>query len=356
MSIINRNVRIPANIGLENSFSDSIVPQFFVDSDLILRDFTIPAREFFSISHEDIGKSIYHIKEKIGHYALTENIRGVLLIERNMENEIRTRDGRLFHMNIQPCFCHENEQINGVIVTYLDLTGQAAFMKELEKLNAEHENLMFALSHDIKQPLSTIVLLKDALLEAFKTRDLFLFKKWVGDLTRISKNIHLLIDQITEPNLSVDSSLQSNEQVSFKEVFRDVFNMLREEIRNDNVSINTDFKVTHINFSKKNLRSIIYNLVGNAIKYKNHDSNLEISLSTKIENHFVILNVQDNGIGISRENQRGIFEKSARFHKVIEGTGMGLYIIKNMLENNGGKIEVESTLGKGTVFKLYLRE
>src|SRR5690606_654554 len=173
---------------------------------MVLREFTSPAGKYFSISREDIGRSIYSLKEKIGHYALIENIRGVMLIERNIENEIRTRDGRIFHMNIQPCSCPQDEQINGVIVTYLDLTGQATVMKEMEKLNAEHETLMFALSHQIKQPLSSIVLLKDALLEAYKNQDTFLFKKWIGDLYRTSKNIKVLIDQITEPDLSGNSA------------------------------------------------------------------------------------------------------------------------------------------------------
>lgn len=204
MTIINPNSLVPVNKGMENYFVNSIVPQLLVDANMILQNFTAPAGKIFSITGEDIGKSIFQIKEKIGHYALVENIRGVMLIERNMENKIRARDGRMFHMNIQPCFCPEEDQINGVLVTYLDLTGQAAAMKEMEKLNAEHETLMFALSHEIKQPLSTIVLLKDALQEAFKNQDSFLFKKWIGDLYRTSKNIKVLIDQITEPDLPAD--------------------------------------------------------------------------------------------------------------------------------------------------------
>lgn len=71
------------------------------------------------------------------------------------------------------------------------------------------------------------------------------------------------------------------------------------------------------NFQKKNMRSIIYNLLGNAIKYKNPATNLEISLSTKRENNYVIHNVQDNGIGIFKKNQKSIFLKSARFHRNI---------------------------------------
>jgi len=144
--------------------------------------------------------------------------------------------------------------------------------------------------------------------------------------------------------------------VNIEEVFKEVLSMLREEIRNDNVTIEIDFGVRQIKFPRKNLRSIIYNLLGNAIKYKKEDSNLEITLQSRSEDHYVLLEVKDNGIGISTEDQKSIFEKSARFNKNIEGTGMGLYIIKSMMENNGGLIEVESTPGKGSNFKLYFRE
>lgn len=341
---------------LENYFANSIVPQLFVDSEMLLRNFTAPAGELFAIFHEDIGKNIHNVKDKIGYNALIENIRGVLLTERNKESEIQTRDGRLFKMNIQPCFCQRDEQTEGVIITFLDLSGRVSIMKEVEKLNAEHETLMFALSHEIKQPLSTIILLKDALIEAFKNQDVVLFHKWVGNLKRTSKSIKFLVDQITEPDLSVDSATLPGEQVHFKEVFRDVFGMLREEVQNDMVSIDTDFGIYKVAFTKKNLRSIVYNLLGNAIKYRNPEKDLEILLSTKREDHYVILTVQDNGIGISKEDQRGIFEKSARFNRTIEGTGMGLYIIKRMMENNGGKIEVESDLGKGSKFILYFKD
>lgn len=144
--------------------------------------------------------------------------------------------------------------------------------------------------------------------------------------------------------------------VNMEEVFNEVLSMLREEIRNDNVTIEIDFGVRHIKFPRKNLRSIIYNLLGNAIKYKREDTNLEITLQSRCEDHYVLLEVKDNGIGISAEDQRSIFEKSARFNKNIEGTGMGLYIIKSMMENNGGLIEVESNPDKGSNFKLYFRE
>lgn len=126
---------------------------------MLLRSFTSPAAEIFSISQEDLGKSLYNLKDKIAHNALIDNIRGVLLVEKNKEKEIQTLNGRLFNMNVQPYFGNQDEHIIGVIVTYLELTGKISVMKELEKLTTQYEILMMGLSQDFKQHLSSIVLI-----------------------------------------------------------------------------------------------------------------------------------------------------------------------------------------------------
>lgn len=107
-------------IGLEHYFSNSIIPQLFVDTELLLIDFTPPMEDIFFVDQEDIGKGIYELKEKIGHRSLIENIRGVLYTERNMEKHIRTARGR-FKMNIQPCFTEKEEMMNGVIITFFEV-------------------------------------------------------------------------------------------------------------------------------------------------------------------------------------------------------------------------------------------
>jgi signal transduction histidine kinase len=65
--------------------------------------------------------------------------------------------------------------------------------------------------------------------------------------------------------------------------------------------------------------------------------------------------VQDNGLGLSPAQQSKLFTMFKRMHTHVEGTGIGLYIVKRIIENNGGKIDVESEQGKGTVFKVYFK-
>ena len=108
-------------IGLEHLFSDSIIPQLFVDSEMVLRDFTPPMAELFSINAEDRGRNIYEVKEKIGHRCLIGNIRGVIYTERSLEKEVQTEDGKWFKLNIQPNFSPEEEEVNGVIITFFEI-------------------------------------------------------------------------------------------------------------------------------------------------------------------------------------------------------------------------------------------
>ena len=104
------------------------------------------------------------------------------------------------------------------------------------------------------------------------------------------------------------------------------------------------------------LYSILKNLISNEIKYKK-DVPLQINIKGRKEDGFVILKVKDNGIGIDlNKYEKQIFKPFKRFTNTVEGTGVGLYLIKNMISRNGGEIKVESEPGKGTTFYCYLKE
>lgn len=116
-----RDTLKPINSALVNCFADSIVPQLFVDSAMNLRHFTEPAGQCFSLSEAHLGRSIHMVKEKIGYPALVEKIRGVVMTETRMLKEVKTSNGAVFQMNIQPFFCDQELMMEGVIVTFLKI-------------------------------------------------------------------------------------------------------------------------------------------------------------------------------------------------------------------------------------------
>jgi signal transduction histidine kinase len=98
----------------------------------------------------------------------------------------------------------------------------------------------------------------------------------------------------------------------------------------------------------------IQNLITNAVKFRHPDRLPVIHISALTLNDGVKVIVSDNGLGIPKKKQQTLFSKYARFHQHIEGTGVGLYLIKQLLESHGGSIDAISEEGRGTTFTVYI--
>lgn len=343
------------NFDLANYFSNTIIPQLFVDADLVLRIFTPPAMDQFSLSYDDIGKNIEDIKDNIRYLTIKDNIQEVIDTGKICEKEIQTTNGQWFQMNIVPYVEHELETINGSIVTFVDITKRLTTIRELEKINADHQVLMFALSHDMKQPISTIKLLSSGLIDTYKRQDQENFHLMIKRLQSTSNALTRLVDEFTANG---EANLQQKEKENLqdlKSICEDVLDALKEDIQGKNIRVLRNFKATAVLFPKNSLRSVIYNLLHNAIKYKDNNRATVIQITSSEIKGFVIFSVEDNGLGIAEEHQEKVFRKSSRLNKEIEGTGMGLYIIKNLMETHGGRIELTSTLGEGSKFEVFFK-
>src|SRR5690606_15866152 len=100
---------------------------------------------------------------------------------------------------------------------------------------------------------------------------------------------------------------------------------------------------------------IVYNLLNNAIKYQKPGKAPVISIRTEKSGDYILLTVRDNGLGIAEDKKYSIFERYTRLHSEVPGTGVGLFIVKGMVEQMGGEIQLESTLGEGSTFKVYFK-
>lgn len=343
------------NFNLANYFSCSLVPKLFIDADLVLRTFSPPAMAQFNLKVSHTDKNIHEI---IDHFELPDfldDLKEVISEKFSLEKEVQTTDGKWFQMSLILYTEQGNDQVIGIIITFIDITKRFNAIKELEKLNASHETLMFALSHDLKQPVSAITLLADALAQAYKKNDEQQFHKWIQTLKQSSRNLTSLIDDFTGHHEDRTGNGSAVMPLNIKDICEDVIIALKTEIRSNNISIKKNFQITEIEFPRNNFRSIIYNLLHNAIKYRDLKKSTKIELSTKQIDGYVVLTVKDNGPGIAEEHQLDVFEKSVRIREDIKGTGMGLYIAKKMVEANDGKIILESMVGKGSVFKVYFK-
>jgi two-component system phosphate regulon sensor histidine kinase PhoR len=168
-------------------------------------------------------------------------------------------------------------------------------------------------------------------------------------------NMKTIINELSEISKIEGNYTEPVETVRFENILKEVQLTLRDKINESKAHITLDIKEHEIQFSRKNLRSVLYNLLSNAIKYKHPTRDPEIHISTEKENGVLHLCIKDNGLGISSEKKDLIFTQFTRLEKEVEGTGIGLYLVKRILENEGGKIEVNSRVGEGSEFKVYLK-
>lgn len=343
------------NFDLANYFSNTIIPQLFIDADLILRLFTPPAMKQFSLSHKDINRHIDEVKDNFRYPNIVDNTKKVISTGEVLEKEVQTTDGNWYEMNIQPYTEHDEGRVNGVIITFVDISFRFKALRELEKLNAKHEVLMFALSHDLRQPLSSMTLLLNALRESNKREDKENFDNWMQSLEKTVHNMNGLITDFTAEYVSDHENTERESVMDLREICDDVVESLRELLVQHNIRITKHYEETWLSFPRNNLRSIVYNLLHNAIKFRDPEKESNIELVTTKVRGYVVLCVEDNGLGIPEEEQRNVFKKSSRLNEEISGTGMGLYIIKRMIESHEGRIRVESKPGEGTLFKIFFK-
>ncbi len=256
-------------------------------------------------------------------------------------------------------------QITGVIAVATSVNEQVAARQEIETMNtelrainADLDNFVYSASHDLKAPISNIEGLMETLVEHLppQTQQLDIvqrvlslmqasvgrFKRAVSDLTEVAK-----IQRGAEEDVA---------SLRLAEVVQDVQLDFERDLQNTGAQVETHFdEGTTIRFSAKNARSIIYNLFSNALKYRSPDRTPEIRINAHATPDFVVLSVADNGLGIPAEDQDKVFSMFKRLHDHVEGTGIGLYIVKRIVENAGGKIELESELGKGSTFTVYFK-
>ncbi len=143
---------VELNDELENYFRNTIIPQLFVDADLILRKFSPPANKHFRFTAGDIGKSIHDIPNFARLPGVAEDIKAVIENNNDLEKEIQTEDLRWFQMNILPYIIKKENLTNGVVITFIDITDRINDKRDIERLNSDHETLSIQCLTILKAP------------------------------------------------------------------------------------------------------------------------------------------------------------------------------------------------------------
>ena len=345
---------IQLNEELENYFRNTIIPQLFVDSNLILRKYTPPAMKQFNLAASDIDKPVIEMINNIRFPSIISNIKNVIDTNQILEKEIQTTDLRWYQMNILPYVVQKNNKPNGVIITFVEITTRIKDLKDQEKLISDHEILLDTISHDIKNPLSNLILAVD-LFKTISLTNVDELKSVLSTIERAILKMQKIITELTDTRRQEHKYKDDEELLNFEHILEDVRLTLSEDIIQSDAQISSEINISEFTFSRRKLRSIIYNLVGNAIKYKSPGRKPEIFIRTSKENGFIVISVKDNGIGIQESKLKDVFSKYYRVDNSIEGSGVGLFLINEIVKSTGGKILLKSQVGGGSEFKVYLK-
>lgn len=230
--------------------------------------------------------------------------------------------------------------------------------KSLKKVNSELSDLTYALSHDLKEPLITLVQFSELAKNELNQLDLNPknnIQEYLEFINNSGNRLKLLIDDISSFQLVKRNGKENLTIVDTNDLIKSVSDSILSLINEKNAVINYN-NLPSITSQKTLLFSVFKNLIENGIKY--NKSNLPtIDIEYDKSNGFHIFNVKDNGIGIEPKYQENIFSMFKRLHNRQEyaGSGLGLNIVKKIVEQFGGSINVlNSDLGKGSCFQVKL--
>ena len=219
--------------------------------------------------------------------------------------------------------------------------------------NKQLDSFIYASSHDLKSPISNL----EGLLRIFSIRAEIKDPQQQLLLDKMKSSIDNLKQTIGNIENLIRIDRSSNEDVienNFEQALNHILEQNEMSFLIDHNEIRTDFKVKKITYSKLALKSIMYNMVSNAVKYQSPRRKLQLSISTYyVGKKRICLEFTDNGMGIDlNKHGKQIFSMFKRFHTHETGSGLGLYAVKQVLEKNGGEIQVESEVDKGTTFRI----
>lgn len=224
----------------------------------------------------------------------------------------------------------------------------------VERLNTserKRNNFVSDASHELKTPLASIKLLSDSILQ--NDMDIDTVREFVGDIGNEADRLNRMTQKLLSLSRIEDQSDSDCEIVYFGPTIEKVIRMLSAYADESHITLGSDLAGDcSILILEDDLYQIIFNLIENGIKYNNPGGQVHVRISQSADN--AVLEVSDTGYGMPAESLGHIFERFYRVDKARSrksgGSGLGLSIVRNMVERNNGQISVESTEGQGSVF------
>ena len=352
------------NSDLINLIDSTDIGTVFLDRELCIRRYTPPVAQVFNFVSSDVGRPLSHVTHRLDYPELEHDVREALRTLTHLEREVTTTDGRWFMVRLAP-YRSVEDKIDGVVVTLVDTTArkhteleQEALLKRVGAASTAKSNFIGAMSHEFRTPLNAILGYAEILREGA-----------VGPLTsdqrahleRISDNVRHLEQMVNEILVSargerVDIVVKC-EPIDLAALVREVARSIESLAVAKGLEVTVDVVEgpTTVVTDATKLRHILINLLANAIRYTDRG---RVSLRARVDPQTVILEIEDTGIGIAPEHLEQVFERFWQVDqtntKLRGGTGLGLVVARDLARALGGDVDVESAMGRGSVFRVRL--
>jgi two-component system phosphate regulon sensor histidine kinase PhoR len=270
------------------------------------------------------------------------------------EMEIPDAGGKTLEVNVV-AISSASEDSDGTVLGAIAVFHDITRLKRLEKIR---QDFVANVSHELRTPLTTIkgyaeTLLEGAIKEDVASQFVQVINRHADRLTKIVEDL-LTLSKIESREFSLKP-----EGLSISDLIHSTLDVVKEEADKKGMSISWSESIPSLFIvgDRKGLEQVLINLLDNAIKYGREGGNIKIS-ACENPNAEIQISVEDDGIGIPKEDLPRIFERFYRVDKgrskELGGTGLGLSIVKHIIQAHGGNVWAESQIGKGSTFYLTL--
>lgn len=229
-------------------------------------------------------------------------------------------------------------------------TEREQVIRELEAKNAELERFTYTVSHDLKSPLVTISGFVGLLEKDAKSGNDKKFKSDLQRITEATEKMQLLLNELLELS-RIGRIMNPPTDVPFADIVREALNLTRGRLLRGQVQVHVQEDLPSVHGDQRRLVEVMQNLIDNAAKFMGDQSEPQITIGTRNQNGGTIFFIRDNGMGVDPAFHQKIFGLFDKLHAESEGTGIGLALVKRIIEVHGGRIWVESEgRGKGSTF------
>ncbi len=231
---------------------------------------------------------------------------------------------------------------------------------QLKELNASKDKFFSIISHDLRSPFTSIIGFAEVILEDLDILEKEDIKEFTSSIYKSSKNIQNLLENLLQWSRVQTGRMEFN-PISFNlgHLANDIVALYQVNAARKKISLFNGIETQYdINADKFMIDTVIRNLVSNSIKFTRQGGEIKIDILELVEDGLLQISVSDNGVGMNDEVKKKLFKidehVTTKGTEKEKGTGIGLILCKEFIEKHQGKIWVESTLGKGSVFKFTI--